>query len=412
MVSRNAGSAFPNSGIPRMGEMSIVDMSNQCSELKLNQAPVELLGMTWDHPRGYDPLVACSELWLQHTNIRIRWQKRSLQDFESYPVEDLARKYDLIVIDHPHVGEITARGCLLPFAQPEREDDRKRLAAATVGPSYASYFWEGQQWALPIDAATQVQAWRPDLLDDPPATWEEVLRLADQGSVLCPLRPPHSLMSFFTMTANLGAPCDPQRPDFVNREIGARAYALLESLARRINERCFTMDPIAVLEEMSRADTRIACAPLIYGYVSYSLQGVRPARVHFTDMVVAGDRGPVGSALGGTGIAVSAFSRNKQQATAFAYWVASGPIQREPYAASGGQPGNAEAWSSAQVNAPVAEFYKNTRTTLDGAWLRPRHKGYIGFQHWAAERLTRAWASREPAAHIIPELNQAFRERL
>ena len=368
--------------------------------------------MTWDHPRGYDPLVACSELWFQQTKVRIRWEKRSLQDFESYPVEDLARKYDLIVIDHPHVGQITAKGCLLPFDQPEREEDRKRLAAASVGPSYASYFWEGHQWALPIDAATQVQAWRPDLLEAAPASWDEVLRLADEGRVLFPLRPPHSLMSFFTMTANLGAPCDPQRPDFVNPEIGARAYALLEALVHRIDERCFKMDPIAVLEEMSRADTRIACAPLIYGYVSYSLQGFRPARVHFTDMPVAGNRGPVGSALGGTGIAVSALSRNKQQAAAFAYWVASGPIQRGPYAAAGGQPGNAEAWSSAQVNATVADFYRNTRATLEGAWLRPRHDTYIAFQQSASERLTRAWASGEPAVHIIPELNQAFRDSL
>lgn len=368
--------------------------------------------MTWDHPRGYDPLVACSELWLQQTNIRIRWEKRSLQDFESHPVEDLARRYDLIVIDHPHVGEITAEGCLLAFDQPEREGERKRLAATSVGPSYTSYLWERCQWALPIDAATQVQAWRPDLLGSAPATWDEVLRLADEGRVLWPLRPPHSLMSFFTMTANLGAACDAEEPEFIDAETGARAYALLEALARRVDERCFTMDPIAVLEEMSGARTGIACAPLIYGYVSYSVKGFRPARVHFTDMPVAGNLGPIGSAIGGTGIAVSAFSSRKGEAAAFAYWIASGPVQQRLYAASGGQPGNAEAWASDQVNMPVADFYRNTRATLEGAWLRPRHSGYVGFQQWAGERLTRAWAEREPATHVIPELNRAFRESL
>jgi multiple sugar transport system substrate-binding protein len=129
-------------------------------------------------------------------------------------------------------------------------------------------------------------------------------------------------------------------------------------------------------------------------------------------MPVAGDHGPIGSALGGTGIAVSAFSRNPEQAAAFAYWVASGLIQQGLYAASGGQPAHAEAWSSAQANAPVANFYRNTRATLAGAWLRPRHKGYIKFQQWAGERLTRALASRERAADLIPELNQAFRASL
>jgi len=375
-------------------------------------APVELIGMTWDHPRGYDPLLACSELWFQQTRVRVRWEKRSLQDFESYPVEELAGKYDLIVIDHPHVGEITAKGCLLPFDQPEREEERMRLASESVGPSYGSYFWQGQQWALPIDAAAQVQAWRPDMLDLPLASWDEVLRLARDGRVLCPMRPPHSLMSFFTIAANLGCPCDPDREMFIDPETGSQAYALLQALAHRVDERCFTMDPIGVLEEMSRPDTRIACAPLIYGYVSYARERFRPAQIHFTNMPVAGDRGPAGSTLGGTGIAISAFSRNQEQAAAFAYWIASGPVQQGLYAASGGQPGNAAAWSSTQVNAPVADFYRNTRATLDGTWLRPRHKGYIAFQERAGERLTRALAALEPAAQLIAELNQAFRESL
>ena len=375
-------------------------------------AAVELVGMTWDHPRGYDPLVACSTLWLQEKNVRIRWEKRSLQDFESYPVEELARKYDLIVIDHPHVGEITAEGCLLPFDQPDRAEDRARLAAASVGPSYPSYFWQGHQWALPIDAATQVQAWRPDLLDAPASRWDEVLRLAEQGRALCPMRPPHSLMSLFTIAANLGCPSDEQRPDFIDVATGCRAFELIQDLTSRMDQRCYSMDPIAVLEEMSLTDTRIACAPLVYGYVSYSREGFRPARVHFANMPAAGECGPVGSAIGGTGIAVSAFSRYKEHAASFAYWIASAPVQAGPYAAAGGQPGNVQAWSSAKVNAPVADFYANTRATLEGAWLRPRHKGYIGFQQWAGERLTRAWAAHESASQVIAEVNRAFRDSL
>ena len=71
--------------------------------------------MTWSHPRGYDPMVACSALWKEKTGVEIMWDKRSLQDFESFPVEELARAYDLIVIDHPHVGQITAEGCLAPL---------------------------------------------------------------------------------------------------------------------------------------------------------------------------------------------------------------------------------------------------------------------------------------------------------
>lgn len=76
---------------------------------------IRLRGMTWDHPRGYDPLVACSALYKDHNGVEITWEKRSLQDFESFPVEELARRYDLIVIDHPHAGQVAREGCLYPL---------------------------------------------------------------------------------------------------------------------------------------------------------------------------------------------------------------------------------------------------------------------------------------------------------
>ncbi|MBI4047121.1 MAG: carbohydrate ABC transporter substrate-binding protein, partial [Devosia nanyangense] len=54
---------------------------------------VTLKGMTWSHPRGYDPMVATSRQWQVETGVEIAWDKRSLQDFESFPVEELAREY-------------------------------------------------------------------------------------------------------------------------------------------------------------------------------------------------------------------------------------------------------------------------------------------------------------------------------
>src|ERR1700753_3250846 len=120
--------------------------------------------MTWSHPRGYDPMVATGRLWRERTGVEIAWDKRSLQDFESFPVEELARQYDLIVIDHPHVGQITAEGCLAPLDVPDREGERAAIEAGSVGRSYPSYNWNGRQWAFPIDAASQVMAYRADLL--------------------------------------------------------------------------------------------------------------------------------------------------------------------------------------------------------------------------------------------------------
>jgi multiple sugar transport system substrate-binding protein len=372
---------------------------------------IVLKGMTWSHPRGYDPMVACSALWKDRTGVTIDWDKRSLQDFESFPVEELARAYDLIVIDHPHVGQITAENCLTPLDVPGREAEREAMAKASIGQSYPSYLWQGRQWAFPIDAASPVQAYRPDVLAHPVERWSEVLDLAKQGKVLQSLRPPHSLMVFFTLAANLGTPCAVTGPgDLIDQAAGERVFEMMREFFSLLDPACLSMDPIAVSEKMAEGNSPYLCAPLIYGYVSYAMDGFRQRRLAFSDMPVAGEAGLAGSALGGTGIAVSAFSKAKDAAIDFAYWVASGDIQRGPYAAGGGQPGHAKAWEDDTVNAATHGFYRDTWKTLEGAWVRPRHDGYMGFQQAASDRINAALAAGEGAKAVVADLNGLFRK--
>jgi multiple sugar transport system substrate-binding protein len=160
---------------------------------------------------------------------------------------------------------------------------------------------------------------------------------------------------------------------------------------------------------MAEQGSPIACAPLIYGYVSYATEGFRPNRIAFADIPAAGGLGPVGTALGGTGIAVSALSKLRDAAIDFAYWIASADIQRGPYAASGGQPGHAAAWEDDAVNAVTADFYRATRRTLEGAWLRPRHNGYMEFQQLASERINEGLLAAHDAAGVVDDLNRLFR---
>jgi multiple sugar transport system substrate-binding protein len=60
------------------------------------------------------------------------------------------------------------------------------------------------------------------------------------------------------------------------------------------------------------------------------------------------------------------------------------------------------------VNAPVNGFYEKTRATLDGAWVRPRHNGYMRFQEQASARLVAALKVREPAPRVIADFNTLF----
>jgi multiple sugar transport system substrate-binding protein len=143
--------------------------------------------------------------------------------------------------------------------------------------------------------------------------------------------------------------------------------------------------------------------------VNYASAGFRPTVLTFTNIPEAGIIGPAGSALGGTGIAVSAFSPVKAEAIDFAYWIASGDVQRGSYAAAGGQPGHAAAWEDAGVNASTGDFYLNTRRTLEGAWLRPRHDGYMGFQQAASDRINEGLVGQHDGGHVVDELNRLFR---
>ncbi|WP_181703363.1 extracellular solute-binding protein [Chthonobacter albigriseus] len=371
---------------------------------------IQLRGMTWSHPRGFDPLVAASDAWRARTGVSIAWDKRSLQDFESFPVRTLAETYDLIVIDHPHVGQITAEDCLLPLDVPGREEERARLSAGSVGASYPSYRWKGRQWAFPIDAATQVQAYRPDRLPGPLQSFDEVVTLARAGAVILPLRPPHSLMCFFTLAAHLGHACSTEGPELIDPQAGAAVYEHLHSLASVVDPAGFEMDPIAAFEAMAEPTSRFRSAPLIYGYVNYAIDGFRPSRIAFGDMPVIDGRPPHGSALGGTGIAVSAFSANPEAAVDFAYWVAGGEVQRGLYATAGGQPGHSDAWTDAATNDATHGFYRATRRTLDGAWLRPRHDGYMPFQHEAAELINQTLRRGSNAEAFIRSLNHLYRQ--
>jgi multiple sugar transport system substrate-binding protein len=354
--------------------------------------------MTWSHPRGYEPMVATALAWEQRGGMAIHWDKRSLQDFESFPVEELARQYDLIVVDHPHVGQVTAEGCLAPLDP---------IADAFVGGSYPSYTYDGKQWAYPIDAAAQVMAYRADLLPEPPTSWDEVVQLAYAGQVVLPMLAPHSLMTFYTLCANAGSPCATEPGDLVDPAIGTEVIEQIRRVTSLIEPSNFAMDPIAASEAMARPDALVSVMPLGYGYVSYAREGFRPGRLSFADIPLPGHRG---SALGGTGIAVSAFSQHAEEAKAYAAFVASAQVQRGLYPEAGGQPGHTAGWEDEAVNAATGGFYRNTRATLEAGYVRPRHRGYMAFQQEASVRLNAGLLGGDAAAAIVADLNTMFRE--
>jgi multiple sugar transport system substrate-binding protein len=142
--------------------------------------------------------------------VRVGWEPRSLKDFGVASVDDLARHYDLVLIDHPHIGLIAQTGCAVALDETPAAGDLAALAAGSPGRSHQSYRYGGHQWALAVDAACQVSARRPDLLPEPPAHWNEVIELSRRGRVLWPLCDVDSAASLLTLLAGLGRSRSPR----------------------------------------------------------------------------------------------------------------------------------------------------------------------------------------------------------
>ncbi len=374
-------------------------------------AEIVLRGMTWDHARGYDPMVATAAEWARsHPGVRIEWERRSLQAFADRPIREMAETYDLMVIDHPHVGEVAREGNLLALDGRGREAELVALAAQSVGLSHPSYAFGGRQWALAIDAATPVASFRPDLLDSAPRRWDEVMALARAGRVAVPLIPINALMTVFGLARNLGYPVAEDPAHLMAPDHAAEVLDRLAELAAQVDPRCLTLDPIGVYEWMGREPQAPAYCPWAYGYTNYSRDGYCPFPLVFADAPGFGDNGPRGTVLGGTGIAVSAFTRHPEEAVAYAFWIAGEECQKGLYFVSGGQPGNAAAWEDEGCNAACRNFFRNTRATLETAWLRPRYDGYMDLQDRAGTLVHRFLKGEADRAATVAALDRAYRE--
>ena len=135
---------------------------------------IELKGITWNHTRGLMPMLATAQQFEEtHPDISVRWEKRSLQAFADAPLSELTQRFDLLVIDHPSIGEAATQGLLLPLDEFLPADFLADQAQNSVGQSHASYKYNGHQWALAIDAATPIAGWRPDLMERAKATCQQ-----------------------------------------------------------------------------------------------------------------------------------------------------------------------------------------------------------------------------------------------
>lgn len=353
---------------------------------------IRLKGLTWDHPRATSPLYAAAEpLRRLRPDIDLSWDVQPLAGFEASPIAEAARGYDLIIFDHPHIGEVAKQALFRPadaVLKIETLNDED-----FIGPSLASYRYGGHVWGLPLDAACQVSCVRPDLLAElgaaQPTSWSETLEFGELiqqhgfrlGMAYAGV---HSLMTLLSLCANQSAPLasgDCSRA-FADRSAARKALAAMKALLAFCAREVLDWNSIGVQEAMCARDDLVFC-PAVYGFAPYAHCGRRRRLVYgnFAGLVAGG----AGSTIGGAGLGVSAFSNKPDIAFAVARFLIDARVQTNTIARHDGQPARSEAWSSSQVNQASGGFYQDTRVTMERAWVRPRFDGYLHFQRAGGE---------------------------
>jgi len=375
---------------------------------------INLKGITWNHSRGLLPMVATAQRFSElYPQVNITWEKRSLQQFADFSIQELAERFDLLVIDHPWAGFAAKTKSIVPLDSYLSDDYLKDQEEHSVGQSYESYTYDGHLWALPIDAATPVAASRPDLLAEKgfslPQSFEDLMALANAGLVAFAGIPIDVLMNFYTLCCSLGE--DPCHNDetVISTETGVRALQMYRQLASKIDPANFNRNPIQVYEAMTQTD-QIAYCPFAYGYANYSRNGYARKVLHFHDMISLNGKTNLRSTLGGTGLAISAKCTEPEMAAKYVGFVGSPTCQATLYFESGGQPGHLAAWKNEEVNRQSQQYFANTLPALQRAFLRPRYHGSMYFQDHAGDVVRNYLMGEGDEMTVLSALNKLYQQ--
>lgn len=373
----------------------------------------ELTGITWDHSRAMPPLVATAQRYEElNPGVRIRWEKRSLHEFGHLPIDALAQKFDLIVIDHPWAGFCFARDLVHDLAPLLSTAQRADLEQNSIGPSFTSYLYEGKLLAIPIDAATPTPSCRPDLLGAHglkfPETWSELLALADAGHAVMPGFPADLFLNWSMLVAALGGDIAADPEVICDEARGRAAMELLRRLAEKMPAQIYDWNPIAIAERMTRSDDFAHCA-FAYSYGNYCRPSFTDRPLRYGPLPRLDGGRPLRSIVGGTGIALSKRCPDVARALDYALFTGSAAIQAGIYTLSGGQPSRLEAWTDPSLDSVAGGFFPEARNAQENCLIRPRYDGYVPLQEEAGVPLQRLLRGDWSLERTWKEINECYR---
>jgi multiple sugar transport system substrate-binding protein len=361
-----------------------------------------LRGITWDHPRAYQPLEALQKR--SPTAPPVVWDRQPLAGFEAHPISDLAQTYDLIVLDHPGLGAAVDADALHPLEALFGDNELAAFEANLLPVTWQSYHFHGSQWALPIDASTQVMVLRPDLMPVAPTTWADVIALSRAIPFTLCLGGPHALLHLLALCApRTATPC-PLLP----LPAAWAGLNMLQLLWRRCDQQTSLLDPIGVHEALAGTDDLAYC-PLVYGYAKYSLPVTGAKALQWADAPAAVTGATPGSVLGGTGLAVSRRATPERVRAWIRAYLAE-EVQTVLVPATGGQPAYRRIWE--QAEGPLSAYCAATRSSMLNAWIRPRANGWIAVQEKASEVVRDCVTAGSSTIAATAEINRLYADNV
>ncbi|MCR9136993.1 MAG: extracellular solute-binding protein [Alphaproteobacteria bacterium] len=350
---------------------------------------VNLRGLTWDHPRASDGLLAETRRFnSMDINVSVEWDVHSLRGFEATPIAETAAEYDLIILDHPFMGDAAKDRILVDLHSHLEPDSLDGLRTSYVGLSFESYEYDGGLWALPVDAASQAAVYRSDLMDGPvPKNFAEVTELGRRGGLGMSLANPHAFMAYLGIAASLGADISGTSERLIPEDVALQTLSILREWVRYVPEAAFDWSSIGLLEAMATSGTVSYC-PMVFSFNSYA-QTPKPGRMRLTYCNIPAQSEKMGCqrpVLGGTGLAVSASSRNIAAAVNVALHFVGQDAQTR-MASDGGQPAHRSVWSPSAPPTLNGTFFVDCAPAQKAAVLRPRWPNYIELQNKAGQLL-------------------------
>lgn len=297
--------------------------------------------------------------------------------------EQLARRLaardgaiDIIGMDVIWTPEFARAGWILPWP----EEHARAARAGRIGAAVQSATYDGRLWAVPFTTNTQLLWYRTDRVARPPATWKEMLDLAEslgaQGTIQAQGARYEGLAVFFvSLLASAGGSVLDQTGNLIS--LGAEPTLEALGVMQRLAQSSAADPGLAnAREDQARLAFEAGGSSFMvnYTYVWPSARENAPKVAKHMGWarwpaVVPGQ--PSRVTIGGINLGVGAFSPHPQLAIEAAICLASDENQRLAAARGGLPPTSAALYDEPAVRAtfPFADLL---RETLRDAVQRPR----------------------------------------